>query len=156
MRKLNAILNDYPCETKSIICFSDDDFKKVDNTWSCPNDPQLMKLQSLECFAGYTRWSDVTPDHFRLLIMRLLQIVSKLDEVERTDSQRLEVGALSFLILAYVRCLELRTGSTIEIFKINVLSALNVSFSFHAEVELAFEPPKPMNPFSIVVDNTDD
>lgn len=156
MRKLNAILNDYTNESKSIISFTSDDFERIDGVWSRPEDPNLMRLQSIESFRGYKRWADITPEHFRILITRMIRNVGLLPENERSDTSKAEVSALTFLILAYVRCLEIRTTSHIELFKINVITAQNISFEFHSEVEMAYDLPKPAtDDFVVVVDNDD-
>jgi hypothetical protein len=162
MRKLNVILNDYPNEAKTIIAFNNDDFEGVDSVWEKPDEPNLVKIQKMDrfkgSFAGFTRFADLTPNHFRMLIQSMYVIVAALPEEERQNSTRAEVGMFSFLILAYIRCLEHATDSTIETFKVNVISPLNISYEFLAEVEIAFEPPAPADEgeFSIVMVNDDD
>ena len=156
MRKLNAILNDYPNTTKAIFSFGPDDFDRIDNVWDNPEEPNLQRFQTLDAFKGYKRWADLKPGHFRILITRMIQKVSALSEAERVDTNKIEVGALTILILAYVRCLEHRTGSQIDLFKINVISATNLNFEFSAEVDLAFDVPQPRAElFKIAVDNTE-
>jgi len=157
MNKITVIVNDYASNVKSFIAFDGPDIEKMVEIWDEP-DERLVRMQVLPSFAGYEKWSELTPAHFRLLITRSLNSLAELKDEERSDIKQLAVSATNFLILAFIICLENNTSSEIEHFRINRFDEMNVTFDYSATFELSYDRPMPKNSepmFSIVVDNTE-
>ncbi len=155
MTKFTAILNDYPTNTKAVITFDKSEVTKMKGIWNTV-DERLLTLHELPSFRGYDKWRDLTPEHFRLLITRALNTVSSLTQSERTEVDRHEVSTCNFLILAFIICIEQRTSSHIEHFRINRFDDLNVTFDYSATFEIDYNKPEPkvVDPgFSIIVNN---
>lgn len=161
MNKLTVILNDYGANSKSYISFSSPDIEKVYEQWDQP-DERLTKLVGIDAFRGYEKWSELTPNHYRILVSSALKELAKLPSGERSNSESVVVNMANFVILAFIISLENATKSEIEQFRINRFDDLNVTFDYSASFELEYSRPQGKTPpetpepaFSIVVDNTD-
>lgn len=162
MNKLTVILNDYGSNIKSYITFDQNDIDKAMSVWDHP-DERLAKLHVLTPFRGYEKWSELTPEHYRILVTRGLNTLAKLTPEERGDSREVEVATTNFMILCFMLLIEQRTSSEIEQFRINRFDDLNVTFDYSASFELEYTRPSPkaVEPaskpaFSIVIDNSDE
>ncbi len=166
MNKTTIILNDYGSNIKSYITYDGPDIEKVRGMWNEP-DERLIRLHVLEPFRGYERWSELTPNHFRFLVTRGLNTLAKLSPEDRMNTGEEAVSMTNFLILCFILCLEERTGSEIEHFRINRFDAINVTFDYSASFELEYDRPQPKTAapveetppgpaFSIVIDNSDE
>jgi hypothetical protein len=165
MNKTTVILNDFGSNIKSYITYDRPDIDKVLKAFD-EHDDRLTKLQVLEPFRGYEKWSELSPGHFRILVTRGLNTLAKLTPEERQDSGELAVSTTNFLILCFIICLEQRTESEIEHFRINRFDELNVTFDYSASFELEYNRPSPKTveveptpatpAFSIVIDNSDE
>lgn len=163
MNTCTVILNDYSDNVKAFIAFDQNDVDKVYARWDEP-DERLKNLAVLPSFVGYEKWSELTPEHYRILITRALNALASLSPEQRTDASSEPVGTANFIILSFIICLEKRTSSEIEHFRINRFDDLNVSFDYSGSFDLNYDRPKPrMLPpedtdagFSIIVDNSKD
>jgi hypothetical protein len=154
MNKLTVILNDHAADIKAYISFDRFDVSKMTALWS-QADERLKALHVLEPFRGYERWSELTPNHYRLLITRGLNVLAEMSEEERADTSDENVSMTNFLILSLVHKLEIITGSKIESFKITRFDTLHVTFDYSAAFEATYERPQPKTPvvvpdFSII------
>ena len=123
-----------------------------------PRAQQVLALQSLPAFKGYTKWSQCRSEHLRTMIMRTMTMMAELSDSERTDVNHPVVLTFNFLVLCLIRCLEIGSQSNIEILHINRLTNIDIAFDFTAVMDIQYGPPPPMdvedNPFKIIVDNT--
>ena len=169
MNILTVVLNDYGANIKSYIIYDSSDMMRIANRWDCP-DEHLINLHCLDPFKGYEKWSELSPNHYRILISRALNVLANLPANERANSKNVNVAMTNFIILAFIFAIEKLTMSQIEHFRINRFDELSVTFDYGASYELQYERPlakgateqpemvKPkLDPsFSIVVDNSDD
>ncbi len=163
MNKITVILNDYGSNIKSIISYDRPDIQRMEELWDQP-DEHLKKLQVLEPFSGYEKWSELTPNHYRILISRGLNTLAAMTAVDRGNSKDPNVAMTNFMVLAFIHMLEKLTFSEIEHFRINRFDELNVTFDYSASFEVQYDRPLPkvvsvtdkQPSFSIVVDNLDD
>lgn len=158
MNKITVVLNDYAANVKSYISYDRDDIDKVLDMWDTP-DERLSNLHVLQPFKGYDRWSDLTPEHYRILITRGLNTIAKLPPKDRMNTSDPVVSTTNSMILMFIILLERRTTAEIEHFRINRFDDLNVTFDFSASFELEYDRPKPKidePSFSIVIDNSDE
>lgn len=164
MEKMTVVVNDYECNVKLYISYERSDIQKLKQLWDQP-DSKLIDLQCLEPFKGYEKWSELSPEHYRFLICRGLNIMAQMEPNSRANTKDENVYMTNFLILAFIKRLEDLTRAEIEQFRINRFNSLNVTYDFSATYELAYDKPKAksVSPsegrsagFSIVVDNIDD
>ena len=76
-------------------------------------DQLLIDMQQMEPFRGRTRWCDLSPVHFKLLLTRNIdQVFVLLDEAEMTGqsledaNDDLTISSMNFLLMAYAECVE--------------------------------------------------
>ncbi len=152
MNKLNVHLNDYFVGFGFVISYLEKDIEAVESTWDKPENPDLIRLHSVSSLRGFERWCDLSPGHYRILITHALKMLSRLNEVERTDARNPIVAALNFIILAFIKCIEERTESNIEHFRINRLDDLNITFDYSGSYNINYEMPQPKEAeFSIIM-----
>lgn len=158
MNKTTIIVNDYSANMKSFITYDRPDIEKVMDRWDVV-DERIVGLQSLPPFRGYEKWSELSPEHYRILVTRALNTLAGMTPEERTVGSDVVVATTNFLILCFIICLEKRTSSEIEHFRINRFDELNVTFDYSASFDLEYQRPSPkmVEPdFSIVIDNSDE
>lgn len=159
MNKLTIVVNDYSSNYKSFISYDLQNIAMVMDRYRAVDD-HLVKLQILPEFEGYTRWDELTPNHYRFLIGRALTVIDSLAPEDRSDSRNPDVTTTNFIIAAFVIRLEELTCSEIEHFRINRFDEHAVTYDYSGTFEIQYDRPrgKPIdhssNPFSIVVDNT--
>ena len=156
MRTLGVTINDYCTNVKALVHFQTEDFARVRRFWDIADEPNLVRLSNATGFEGYRCWSELTPNHFRVLITRALNLVAELDDASRANSAHPTVDVLNFVIVAFVTCIEDRTSATVESFKVTRLSELNVVFDIALGYELGYEQPKSKAPTFTVVYKNDD
>jgi hypothetical protein len=142
MNKITVILNDYAANVKSTISYDRSDIAKVMAIWDKP-DPRLDNLQTLAEFRGYTRWSELSPNHYRVLITRGLNALSRLSVEDRVNPDEAEVSATNFILLTFMLVLEQRTQSEIEHFRINRFDDNNVTFDYSGSYDVEYDRPLP-------------
>ncbi len=167
MNKLTVVLNDYGANIKSYITYDQEEIIKLRNMWEA-RDERLVALHVLDPFVGYEKWCELTPNHYRILISRALNVLAELTAQERAQTSNENVSMLNFLVLAFIFTLENATMSEIEHFRINRFDGMNVTFDYSASFEVQYDRPlpkgatvvpesaEPARTFSIVVDNTDE
>lgn len=159
MQQVTVFLNDYVARRRTGIGFSADDYKTVNSCWH-EDDQRLLALQSLQAFRGYTKWSQCKTEHFRVLLMRTIDIMDDLTDEDRMDANNPIITTFNFLLLGLVNCIEISTGSTLEVLRLNRISKDDMLFDFSATMDLSFALPSPRepgdegDPFKIVIDNT--
>lgn len=164
MKKITVVVNDYESNVKLYISYEANDMSKLDQLWYEP-DPRLIELHTLEPFRGYECWSELSPEHYRFLVSRGLNIMAEMDPDDRANTKDENVYMTNFIILAFVKRLEDLTKAEIEQFRINRFDSFNVTYDFTASYELGYDKPRAKETsdpapstagFSIVVDNIDE
>lgn len=150
----SCILNDYVKRKRASLLFNADNFSPVIQAWE-NEDQMLLDLQHVQVFKGFTKWNQLEPVHFRLLVTNAINSRDKLVPAEKhfDDTER-PVASLYFLIMGLVYCLQRRTGAAIDTMKIFRVSEIDVTFEFTLTI-MPEERRKPKQPgLTVVVDNT--
>jgi hypothetical protein len=158
MNKMTIVINDYVSNFKSLVTYNEHDIIAIEKK-TRDNEHHLQQWQVLPEFEGYTQWCELTPNHYRFLIARMLVELDKLEQSERMNSKHPEVAMTNFIIAAFVMRLEALTCSEIEHFRINRFDDTSVTYDYTGTFEMHHERPegKPDDrkpAFSIIVDNT--
>ncbi len=149
-----VIINDFSIDRKTAIMFNHpQDFVQVEAVWE-KEDKLLRELGSNESFAGKTRWCDLTPSHFRFLIMATLSKLAMITEAQSMQPGNLEMASLTFLLTAFIKCLEDKTESTIELMRINRLGEDEVLYDYAGSINMHFDTLRPKKKLRVIVDNT--
>lgn len=125
------IINDYVNNRRAHLVFVMHDFEVMARFWSS-TDRVLEELQPHPAFAGRTRWCDLEPKHYRLLLMQNLVAADALDEQRLTDDDHPVVRSLNFLFMALCHCLALRVGGEIEVLRVNRLTKTDITYEVAA------------------------
>jgi hypothetical protein len=153
---VSVITNDYVSNKRVQMFFEPEDFVLVDTNWEM-SDRLLSELQALPVFRGRTRWCDLEPAHYRILVSRNLQSVAELNDLERLDTRNPNVASLNFLLCAMIRCIEHRSDAHIEMMKIVRVVDGPVVVEYAAVLRLESRPQeRTVETLSVVVDNTKD
>lgn len=152
----HVVINDYVMHQRVDLFFTREDFKAVEEVWN-DEDRLLVDLQKTSYFEGRTRWSELDPFHFRMMLTKNFQRVASLPEAERGDSEHAYVKSLHFLICGLILALEKRSDSSIETMKFQRVGEYDLSVEFSSVMEMHVPTVKASAPkFSIVVDKDKD
>lgn len=114
----------------------------------------IAKLNSLEFFKGLTKWSELEPVHFRVLISNVVMCRDRLPIAEQFNEKNVEVTNMYFLITALVYHIMLKTTAAVDVIRINRITEAHLTY----EMTLAMIPDgkteKPKTGLQVVVDNT--
>lgn len=148
--KTSVIINDYLINRKISVIFNDLDFKFVNEVWN--NEDKLLKdLQFVELFHGKTRWCDLEPIHYRLMIQRNLERIIDISD-DNVSNDNAIIKSLYFLISSLIICIQNKSDSIIELMKINRINEKDVIFDYQATLNIDLIKPKNNN-FRIIVNN---
>lgn len=143
MKQITVHVNDHPGNTRMSITFAQADFDLIDAEWES-SDETLIALDSLApAFRGYTKWSLLRTEHYRVLIQRTMLVMEALSASERADAENHVVKTFNAMLLRMLRKIEETTGSTIEFMRIHRLTAKDIVFDFAATMNMNFGPPPP-------------
>ena len=154
MSTCTVIINDFENDRRTVVAFGSDEFAVVEEMWEEP-DKVLVGLQENTLFTGKTRWIDLDPTHYRILLMRNLTLVGELTDEQRADHENPTVRSLHFLLCAFITCLQKRCESFLELLHVNRLGETEVAYDYTACLNLAVDYPRqPKGGLRIIVDNT--
>jgi hypothetical protein len=150
-----VVINDFVSDRRTAILFTHPhDFQQIESYWET-EDKLLVGLdQTNESFKGRRRWCDLTPTHFRFLIMENLNKVSALSDNDQADPANPTMASLTFLLTGFIKKLELVTESTLELMKINRLGETEVLYDYSGSINMHLESLRPKNGLRVIVDNT--
>jgi len=152
-----VILNDFVNDRRTAILFNyPQDFQRVNTFWE-KEDELLVALHALhqnESFRDRKRWCDLTPTHFRFLIMATLTKAASLSDEEQGDHTNVVMASLTFLLTGFIKCLELRTESTLELMRINRLGESEVLYDYAGSINMSLDSLRPKSGLRVIVDNT--
>lgn len=149
-----VVINDLVADQRHVVTFArPTDFQRADAYWET-EDKLLVGLQHTVQFAGRKRWCDLTPNNYRFLIMNNLSKVSALSLEEQNDPKNEVMMSMTLLLTAFIRCLELRTESTVELMKLIRLADHEVLYDFSASINLHIDGKKaPKKKLRVIVNN---
>lgn len=149
---VSILVNDYVSNDNYYLHHTDNDLKKIEDNWY-HQDSLLVNLQHTSLFKNRTRWCDLKPIHFNLLIVRNFVHIDNLKHSQRHDCSHPVLQSLMFLILALAKCLYVNSDSNVEFLKINRIKSDVVNFSYQASIclEIIKEEQRELK---VVVDNT--
>lgn len=152
MPTVTVIINDYQIDRRTVLLLEEEDFSRVSENWE-NEDRILIEMQENPFFEGRTRWCDINPTHWRLMVATNLARISNLSDAQRVDATHPVVMSLNFLIGGLIFCLQHRTESQIELMHINRINDSEVVYDYHACLNMAIDLPKPKSGLRVVIDN---
>lgn len=148
------IINDFVTDRRMEILFNHpQDFEQIDQYWE-KEDKLLLEMQGNEFFKGHTRWCELNPTHFRFLLMATLNKVAVLTDEQQADSADQTMASLTFVITGFIKCMEDRTESTLELMRINRLDENEVLYDYTGSVNMHLETSRRKKGLRVIVDNT--
>lgn len=161
---VSVIIDDYVRDVRESLVFTEKQMQVVRDNWE-NQDKLLVEMSVTDFFKDRTRWCDLQPIHYKVMIMRNFMIVTNLDVTAAKITPEEAEQSLHFLIAALINCIETISGSKIGIFRIQRINDGVINFDYQASLLLELEKAKSAakaaadvkrNPFKIVVDNTKD
>lgn len=150
----NVIFDDYVLRTRTAILLGDPALSEVIEKWE-QDDPLLVALGSVEFFKGRTKWSQLEPQHWRLLMTNTFNKRDTTLPIERRyNDEEPVVSTLLFLSMGLVHCLQLRAMGAVDTLRVMRLSEIDITLEFTV---LMMSQPKrkpPSTGLQVVVDNT--
>jgi hypothetical protein len=147
-----VIINDFINDRRTTIVLHQDYFDKIETIWH-KEDRILLEMQDNDFFAGRTKWSDLSPSHFRLMITRNMTVASELPDDERNDSRHPVVRSMHMLMTALIYCIQENTESLVDLLRIIRHSETQITYDFSASLNVIVDISKPNSDLRIVVDN---
>jgi hypothetical protein len=152
-----VIIDNHLINERRTIIFTDKEFKKVQELWN-NTDPAIAELaQDGSIFENCSKWSDLRALHYKFLIAKNLITFDELPADQKNKEQNDTVRSLYFLLMALVRCLELRADTNVELVKVQRFSGSLINFEYSGSVALNVTPvvkKKPTRNLTVIVDNT--
>jgi hypothetical protein len=149
-----VVVDDIVTERVTRCIFPDAHRAFVKRQWEQP-DKLLAGLQGLALFKNRSRWCDLDPLHFRVLLVQNLDLYAGLSEAEIADPENATVKSLHFLLMALIYCVEQRSMLDVRFLTVTRLSMLDVAYEVSARFEAEMGFPGPRKPrLSLIVDNT--
>lgn len=149
-----VIINDFATDRRMEILFNHpQDFEQIDENWE-KEDKLLLEMQGNDFFKGHTRWCELNPTHYRFLLMATLNKVAALTDAQQADSSDQTMASLTFVITGFIKCMEDRTESTLELMRINRLEENEVLYDYAGSVNMHLETARRTKGLRIIVDNT--
>lgn len=149
----HVIINDFEIGRRMLYVLEDADFAYRTEIWN-NTDELLITIQKNELFSGKTHWCDLDIKHFHAMILNMLKIMGNLDDNSRGDKTNPLVVRLTFFLCSLVSLIQDKTGSIIEMMKINRISPSDIVYDYHATLDVKIAPSMPHNTnLKVVVDN---
>lgn len=149
-----VILNDFIGDRRMAILFNyPQDFVRINANWEV-EDKLLTSLSNNEAFKDNKRWCDLSPTHYRFLIMSCLNKVVLLTDEEQADQHHPAMADLTFLLTGFIKCLETRTESTLELMRINRLGEHEILYDYAGSINMHLDSLRPKSGLRVIVDNT--
>lgn len=154
----SCFITDYTRNERSALFFRSDDYSEVIEAWD-KQDSLLVELsEQLEMFDGVTRWCDLDPLHWQLILATHFRTMDGLSTEDQNDYEHPTVASFHRMIMGLVMCLEARCEYG-HIDTINVTRTGELDCSYQIVMTMMAirskgeeESPKPS--FKVVVDNS--
>lgn len=152
-----VLLSDFVNNKHFHLVFTAHEFMAIEQNWT-NEDKLLVELSTTTAFRNRTRWCDLNPFHYQILVTKNISKLDELSDSEQMDENNEVVKSLHFLITGLIKSLEAGTNSNVELLRIDRVSDVNVNFSYHGsqciQLETAKKHKKKPDTIKIVVDNT--
>lgn len=154
-----VLLSDFTTNKHFHLVFTEVEFATIEANWE-KEDKLLVEVSSTSTtsFKGRTRWCDLTPFHYQVLLTQNLAMLVDLTDDEQMDESNEVVKSLHFLITGLIKALENGTNSNVELLRIDRVNDETINFSFHGSqclnLAVTKKDKKKTDSFKIVVDNT--
>lgn len=149
-----VVINDFETNRNTAILFNKPhDFERADAFWET-EDKLLVGLQEQAFFKDRTRWCDLDPTHFRFLLLDNLNKMAALNDAEQADPSNPVMASLTFLLTSFIKCLEERTESTVEMMKLNRIGENEVLYDYVCSMNMQLDFSRPKKGLRVIVDNT--
>ena len=145
MATTTVVINDFTNNRRTVIILDNRQFDLVAQAWG-NEDSILVDMQRNNFFAGRTRWCDLNPTHFRLMVAHNMTMLARLPGDEHEDPKHPVNRSLNFLMTGLVVCLQHRTECLIELLRIARMSETEITYEFSASLNMAIDMQKPKNP----------
>jgi hypothetical protein len=148
-----VIVENLNTNNRVFLLFSDKEIKIAEKFWDT-QDSTLLELKPNKLFENRTKWSELDPIHYKFLIISIMNILfSKNSSPKVLNDSNPVVQRLNFLICCFLKCLEIKCQSTIDLLKIKRYDDKNVSFEYQASIFLSAQDSKKTD-LKVIVDNT--
>ena len=149
-----VIINDFESDHRMEILFNHpQDFEQIEANWG-NEDKLLVDMQGNDFFKGHSRWCDLNPTHYRFLLMATLNRVIELTDEQQADPTNQTMATLTFIITGFIKCMEDRTESSLELMRINRLSDNEILYDYAGSVNMHLESYRRKKGLRVIVDNT--
>jgi hypothetical protein len=149
-----VFVDDYVNGERYYVTMGETELGRVEDNWD-NQDRLLVDLSHTRFFDGKTRWSELRPVHYKVLILRNFVHMDNIKPAQRLDPSNPVVKSLYFLIGAFVKCLSDRADTHVEFLKIQRFTPDQINFDYHASLILELEAaPSQERGLKVVVDNT--
>lgn len=144
----HVIISDHVVERRMSLLLNAADFEIERLT---ETDALLAAFQDHPVFTGCKRWLDLDIVHFHALIINMLKICADQPPTEAANQMPPLVVRLSLLLCSLINLIQRRTGSVIELLRVNRIGADEVLYDYSARLDIVFVPPK--TGLRVVIDN---
>lgn len=149
-----VIINDFETDRRMEILFNyPQDFEQIDTHWE-KEDKLLVDMQGNDFFKGHSRWCDLNPTHYRFLLAATLNKVSMLSDEQQGDSLNQTMATLTFVITGFIKCMEERTESSLELMRINRIGENEILYDYSGSVNMHLDTSRRKKGLRVIVDNT--
>jgi hypothetical protein len=146
-----VIISDYVAERRLIFVLDQHDFAAQRQRWQQPDDVLTM-CTGHPFFAGCTDWATLEIKHFHALIVNVVSLCGEQTAQAINERTHPLVARLLFLLCSLISVLESRTGSTIDVLRLNRVRADDVLYEYSARLDVLMAPP-PHSTLRVVIDN---
>jgi hypothetical protein len=151
----SCIVDDYVNRKRQSLLFTEQNFLPVVASWK-RDDNLLRDLQGIDLFKGLTRWEQLDPMHFRVLITNALNTRDKAIPIaQHFDDSNQVVAGVYFLLMGLIYTIQCRTGAAVDALRITRISAMDVTFGFTLTMMAEEKKAPPKSGLQVIVDNTD-
>ncbi len=147
----NVIINDFEIGRRMVCILQDADFDHQKSVWE-ETDDLLAALQKHDLFKNRLKWSDLNIEHFHVMIVNILKMLSTHDDSVRADKDHAIVRRLTFFLCGLITHLQ-QKGGKVELLKVNRVTGDNVFYDYSASLEVKLEPQPTHTGLKVIIDN---
>jgi hypothetical protein len=145
-----VIISDHVINRRMTLSLDAGDFALQAAQWQ-KTDALLSAFCDHPFFAGCDHWDDLTLTHFHVLIINMLKICADHHDTEANNRAHPIVLRLNFLLCSLIDFLQQRSGSIIDLLRVNRVGNNEVLYDYSARLNVIFAPTK--TGLRVVIDN---
>ena len=146
-----VIISDYLIERRMAYLLDAGDFN-MQSTRKDHTDSLLAIFRDHPFFEGCTSWDDLDIVHFHALIVNMLKISAEHNDIEVANKHHPTVLRLTFFLCSLINLIQVRTGSVIDLLRVNRVGHSDVLYDYSARLDIIFTSPKAAG-LRVVIDN---